>query len=447
MTEIKKLEFDTDVEGAENSGGQSCNFWGRIQFPEELLAHINKHRKTEFLEWDSKAQCTIVLKNQKSPVWTAHDQTIYANEPETITTNDLPPISATFKSCFRPYSAVAENMGMKIALALGQPTSYNYLVSFNPEEYPEIVKNYPSVEKLSKLQPYGIVSIDFLQAQHGLEKWTKADHKTFQGETEIDSVDNLAKDELLSMEDVYQHLGIRFADSEEGNYIENWIDVVDEFARDVLKGQPRERVNKTIDKMHSRIARSFLLREFLGDCDFTARNTGLVYNDELGQLNYAPNHDFGEALNPVIENLFTKKDKYFGMSEEVFNSLPEPIREKLISQKPKEKTVEEVAIQPASASSEQNLKYVIDNFPEACKEFFENLDYMISTGEIDKIVDSYAGLTCNGKELLTQEERITIKEFLEIRANYMCERYVEAMQDLGYENPFIDFAGEDDFEM
>ena len=33
----------------------------------------------------------------------------------------------------------------------------------------------------------------------------------------------------------------------------------------------------------------------------------------------------------------------------------------------------------------------------------------------------------------------TIKEFLEIRANYMCERYVEAMQDLGYENPFIDF--------
>ena len=72
---------------------------------------------------------------------------------------------------------------------------------------------------------------------------------------------------------------------------------------------------------------------------------------------------------------------------------------------------------------------------------------MISSGEIDKIVDSYADLTCNGKELLTQEERITIKEFLEIRANYMCERYVEAMQDLGYENPFIDFAREDDFEM
>ena len=447
MSEIRNLKLTPADEGAEKSGGQSCNFWGVVKFPEELLAYINEYKQTQSFRLNPTTGKNVVLNNQKAPIWTAFDKYIYSQNGD-IKESDLPKISATFKSCFRPYSAVAENLGMKLAMALGQPTSYNYLVSFDPEEYPEIVNNYPSIEKREKLQPYGIVSIDFLQAQHCFEKWGKADYTPPDEDTiEIDSVNDLSCDELLSMEDVYAHCGMRFSDSEEENYIENWIEVVDQFAKSILKDQPREKINKTIDRMHSRIARSFLLREFLGDCDFTAKNTVLVYNEELRELNYAPNHDYGEAFNPVIENLFKKKDKYFGMTEQVFKALPQAVQDKLASQQPKEMSVEEVATQYASASSERNLQYVIENFPDASLEFFEYLDNIISKGEMERIVDSYAGLTCNGEELLKENERETLKQFLTLRANYMCELYVQTMEDLGIDNPFITHSSDDDLEM
>ena len=135
---VPKLEITfKSVEGWGHSGGRSMNIWGQVPSKNLPLDEINN----------------AIKQGNKSCVWTCYDNKIYGNTDENgkilpITEQDLPrTISATFKPCYAKYSAIAENLGMRIAMALDLPTSYNYIVEFNPKnpKYKDFSYFYPEV--------------------------------------------------------------------------------------------------------------------------------------------------------------------------------------------------------------------------------------------------------------------------------------------------------------
>lgn len=439
MTEIPKLNIDLNVEGWDRFGGKSYNVWGFVDFPQDLLKFITDYYNKPFFTYDPNTGKRQKQTGKRAPVWTAYDKYLYHDYDKTKHGNDpLPKISATFKSAFvHKYSPIVENLGMRVAMALDMPTSYNYIVSFNPEEYPEIVNNYPRMEAREELQPIGIVSIDFLQARQssmtgvGQAIFLPKDQEGNRTgeEIDIDAFSAMEGDELLTFEDALRrcHMPINKLAGEE-NLIEKWIEVVDTMARSEYKHVPREDLNKMIDGIHSRIARSFLLKDIiLGDCDFTAYNGGVVINSH--KMRYAATHDYGDICNSLItQKLAYKPDQYFGMSKEDFEKLPPFVQEALKKQQANKpatpKSVSQLAREWASAASQENFYYVLTNFPEACREFFQNLDKVLQKNEINKIVDSYTRLTCNGTPLLSKEEAKIFKEYFEERISHFCDLYV-----------------------
>lgn len=428
MAEIKKLDIILSDEGWDDYGGQSLNVWGTVPFPKELLSHLNKVKNSTQYLYDSTTGKKITKTTKKASVWTAFDSYIYSRTDK-IQPEELPRISATFKSCFSKYSAVCENIGMRIAMALDMPTSYNYIVKFNPSEHPKIINNYPNFEKKKLLQPYGIVSIDFLQLEKTIPAITSSEMLDEKGNPfEIPSINNLSGDQLISFEDALRKYGITANNSDgKENLVENWIKALDKIIEKEFADTPRETINKTLSKIHSRIARSFLTKDSLtGDCDFTAYNGGIVVNLATETIRYAPNHDFGECFNGLIKNIIAY-DPYHGMTLEQVNNLPEPIKTKMIeaAKKSGNKSLREVARSWASLSSEENFYYIIKNFPNASEEFFESLDLLIQNGSIDKIIDKYPTMTCNGVPLLTQKEADLFKEYLYERASFISELYID----------------------
>jgi len=439
MKDLPKLDFFYADEGWNKSEGKSFNVWGRVPYPQEILDYQNEHKNVHIHFYDGRTGRIVDRENSKGSVWTAFDKYIYSKH-NVVRSNELPRISATFKSCFNKYGAVCENLGMRIAMALDMPTSYNYLVEFDPSEYPEIVNNYPRDNARRNLQPVGVVVIDFLQNVDAPETKSRTSYVNSQNEVEeIDSISRISGDVLETFEDCLRKYGITHNNMDgRENLIEYWIKAVDAMVQDKLADCPREIVNKRISNIHSRIARSFLLREFLGDCDFTAYNGGVVTNKATMKMDYAPNHDYGECFNGLIKlKLDFKPDPYCGMSKEFFESLPLATQEsiKKSQQKTANLSVEDIARQYASGASEQNLNYVLKNFPEACKEFFENLDHLVQLKGIDDIIDSYAELSCKGVPLLTDQERLVFKEYINERLVFMCELYVKHLHDNNMEVP------------
>lgn len=438
MAEIQDLDFILSDIGWDKYGGKSFNVWGTVPMPKELLTQINKSKNTPIYFYDSNTGKRISKENKKSSIWTAFDNYLYS-QPGTVSKEELPRISATFKSCFSKYSAIAENIGMQIAVALDLPTSYNYIVKFNPDKFPQIINNYPTPDKKNMVLPYGIVSIDFLQTLH---KSPIIDTTTFNDEAgkciEISSIDDTAGEVLISFEEALEKYHLRTNNLDGSvNLVKNWINVIDEMVKKEFASAPKEVVNKIISQTHSRIARSYLLKDSaLGDCDFTAYNGGVVINPVKRTLRYAPNHDFGECFNGLIRNKL-EFDPYCGMSKQTFSALPKNIQEKILSTKnlAGNKSIREIARMWASSTSEENFYYILENFPEACEEFFESLDLLVQRGQIDKIINKYSKMTCNGTPLLTPEETEMFKEYLYERISYICDLYINFLNDNHKEIP------------
>lgn len=443
MAEIQKLVIDIDnTKGWDKSGGKSNNVWGQVPVPNEIIKIANRAKSK------SKQLSKLLGKdvNYKSCVWTAYDKAIYANN-EPITKEDLPStISATFKSCYNKYSAIVENMAMRIAVALDLPTSYNYIVKFDPNEYPKIIENYPTFSLRNRVDRLGIVSIDFLQSARGngtVEFYTDIDEDG--NRVEVESIYDEEGDKLIPFDDIVTAIVGHNRLSGDQNLIENWVKAVDLFIEKELNYLPREKVNKITHNVHGRIARSFLLKEFCGDCDNTSYNATTVFNKHRGTLVYGPNHDFGDSFNKLLK---TKINKNQDMNIEQINALPEAIKKVMLERLAKEEkeTVSDIAKQFAvQDSSKTNMEYVLNHFPESAKEFFESIDRCIQTRVFDKIVDSYTTMTCDGKPIITTNEAKIFKEYLSERSAWMSEIYVKYLQSNNQAVPQTITIDEDDY--
>ncbi len=406
MEEVKGLEINyLGVDGWEVSGGKSQNVWGQVP--------------TENLPFDEFKKA--VRKGRKSCILTCYDEGIYKKdstgkliEPDI---KNLPKtISATFKPTFTKYSAVAENMAMRIAMVLGMPTSYNYLVKFDAKKYPEIINNFKISGIAENLKPVGVVSIDFLKAEEldtpvKEEKRIKIDGKFEWIETDR----NHTGEVLVSFEENINRMKEKESVSGESLLAKNWIRSVEFLASKCAQGSFDLSENGRMKRVKSRVARSFLLREFLGDCDFTDINSGIVVNYEKKYLNYAPNFDYGESFNSLIR---TKLDFLPPAKElEVIMKFDKDfIRKK---QEQSKIPVEELAKRYSSLVSDKNLEYIVNNFPDDAKEFLDGLNKVIKSKKIDDIVDSYTEMTIDGKPLLTKEDASMFKTYINTRADWI----------------------------
>ena len=142
IMEFSELEISCKTSGWDYSGGRSNNVWGQVPTSHLPIDEINR----------------AIEQGQKSCIWTCYDNAFYSKTKngKPVTLEELPrTISATFKPTYAKFSAVAENLGMRIAITLGMPTSYNYIVSFDPNKHKHIV-NHLNERDLKNLQKYGI---------------------------------------------------------------------------------------------------------------------------------------------------------------------------------------------------------------------------------------------------------------------------------------------------
>jgi len=197
--------------------------------------------------------------------------------------------------------------------------------------------------------------------------------------------------------------------------IKNWILGVDALAQKYVAEFPPELLQEQLKKINSRIVRSYLLREFLGDCDYTDLNSGFVINRDAQTIRYAPNFDYGESFNALIK---TKLD-YLPSEKEIEAILkwqPDYVEKK----KERAKTpISSIAQTFASDSSSANLRFVFENYPEEAREFLKNLNEVAKSGVFNEIVDSYQHMTNNGKPLLNVEEAGMFKEYIKCRTEWI----------------------------
>lgn len=411
--EIKKLDIDLSTDGWEVSGGRSGNVWGQVPTNNLPLDQIEKS----------------ISEGKMPSIWTCYDKVIYVFDENgkllPLDRKKLPKtMSATFKPTFSKYSAIAENMAMRITAELDMPTSFNYLVSFDADEYPQIITNFQTKSNAERVQKIGIVSVDFLQVV-ALDREIEEEVRVVRN-GKIDwekQTRNYSCDELVYFADIMNIAKSMQSLSGSNFSIKNWLKSIDMLAERYVPDFPKDKLKHQIEKINSRAVRSFLTREFLGDCDFTDLNGGWVINNDAQILRYAPNFDFGESFNALI----TTKLDYMPPEKELAEILkwdPTYIEKK--QKKAKEVSVEAISQMYASDASKENLRFVLENYPNEVNEFITNLNKAISEGALDKIVDSYTEMTNNGQPLLTKEEAQMFKDYLNGRAkwlNILAEHY------------------------
>ena len=201
--------------------------------------------------------------------------------------------------------------------------------------------------------------------------------------------------------------------------VKNWLKSLCAFIRDkkeqYLPDISQEKLEKQIKCVKSRVVRSFLLREFLGDCDFTDRNSGFIFDSKAQDLQFAPNFDYGESFNALIK---TKLD-YLPPKEEVEIILKWD-KDYLKRKEEKSKTpIETLASQFSSNTSEENIKYIVENYQDDTKEFLGSLKNLITNSNIlDRLVDDYTKSERNNPPLLTPNEANVFKSYIGCRANW-----------------------------
>lgn len=393
---INPLEIDLNTVGWDESGGRSQNIWGQVPIENLPIEEIN---------W-------AISQGRKSCVWTCYDDVIYSKDkngkllPCDIST--LPKtISATFKPCYERFSAIAENLGMRIAMALEIPTSYNYIVKFDKEKFPQVINHIQNDDSRESVQPYGIVSIDFLKPK-------KNDYGEITGETLESFADVMRRVELSrSQNNTLVKNWIACADFSRlpnNTLVKNWIKNVDFYVKDSHRDLPKEYLDEQIKRINSRIVRSYILREFLGDCDFTDLNSGIV------NLNYAPNHDYGESFNSLIRTKFFEPPTGKNLDlilqyDPIYLERKEEIKNNTL--------VESLAQRFSQDTSEENLRYITKNFPNETSEVLSGLVGAIKNDTFSSLVDDYATAEDEQEPLISLEEAKMFKIYLNTRAGWL----------------------------
>ena len=77
-----------------------------------------------------------------------------------------------------------------------------------------------------------------------------------------------------------------------------------------------------------------------------------------------------------------------------------------------------LAAEFSNDEGEQNLKFVMENFPNECKEFLKNVQKALDDKTLDNIVNSYT-IKNSQTPLLSEDEATMFKDYLHARAGWL----------------------------
>lgn len=258
------------------------------------------------------------------------------------------------------------------------------------------------------INQYGVVSIDMLKG-FVPGKGNRPEN--------AESIESTNGDQLVSFFDSEKIIKRGLSDGTTDNgLVQDWMKSVRNFSSSYLSDVSEEEKEICLSKINSRIARSTLLRTFLGDCDFTARNSGYIYNANQKRLDYAPNFDYGEAFTALrvakLEGLHYSKNDLKFILEHQPNYLDSKKYEK-------SKSIKKIAQTYESDTSEENLRFICTHFEDDIIEFMTSLNQAVEDNVISDIIFSYAQKNEYGDQLITIEEAKMFDEYLTERANWI----------------------------
>ena len=418
INSVQELNIQLYDVGWDYSGGKSRNVWGFVKFPEDLKTYI-----AEYVEQTGSYPC----------IWTAYDKIAYTKDKETgkisFHPENLPEyVSGTFKCSKKKYGALVENMGMKIAVALGMPTTYNFLVKFTPDLHEKITKHINQTGEYNDyINEYGVVSINMLQSEK--------DHIVNLSETLPKIPAYQPDEELVSFNNnivkLYSKLPLK--EDSRSNLIDFWEDAFQSVADHYVPNMTDAEKQARIKHFKSRLARSFLLREFIGDCDFSSYNCGFICNSDAKIFHLSPNFDFGEAFNSLVTSKMTDDELSPTALSTILFYQPNFLEIKKFR---KNASIATLASTFSNDTAQENLRHVVTHSPEDLDEFLTNLNRVVDENILTEIIYSYTKPNEYGDCLLSKKDAEMFDAYITARAAWITAESIKILVE-DYTQKFV----------
>ena len=311
---------------------------------------------------------------------------------DNLSTNTESPIPAFFKFQKAPYSIFMEAVAMEIA------THFNTKTCFN---FPASIDNSPN-------SLYRSVS-PFINTN------TERGNMVFSF---------LGRDEELFT--FYKIANARETTTD----VMTLTELVPQFIATNLPQLSNSQAIETIRTIQQDYAYQYLLRDLLGDIDFTSKNSGIVINKQLGYATLAPNFDYGEVMNLLISNKFDAPvlDSIDNYPESLRAIMTQERIDKANSAKLKmfNTPIREIAKQSTFLDkSDINIRFICSAFPEVAESFNQDLQEFLQSGLIPEIIDKYAE-----EGLVTPEQADMCVEYLQERGDLFNKKLEENLSSI-----------------
>lgn len=297
-------------------------------------------------------------------------------------------LPAFFKFQKEPVSAFTEALGMEISTYFNTTTSYNYPAHI--DDSPNSLFRLASLQLDKTPENFGSLIFSFLAKDEELITFYKM------ASCQEMSVDVMSLSAL-----------------------------VPSFLASNLPHLPPSEINKTALRIQQDYAYQYLLRDYLGDIDYTSKNSGIVINKSLGYAHLAPNFDFGESMNVLIANKFKqpKLTRLEDYDEVARHYMTQENIDKANNAKLKRYNtpVSELAKEPTFRdNSDINIYFICSAYPEVAETFREDLQSFTYSETLHKIIKQYT----SKDGLITEEQGDMTLEYLRERS-FILERKLE----------------------
>ena len=307
---------------------------------------------------------------------------------------DASQLSAFFKFAKTDFNVFAEAVGMEIASCFNTKTSFNCPVVLTPSE-PTLYSKLTEEQKSSPVM--GSLVFSFLGRNETLFTFGSITHS----EAPSTNIVNMCKTvDRFIMEKHHSNLI--------GAY---------------------QNLSQMSLSAKQDLCYQCLFRDCFGDVDYSTRNSGLIFNEDTGEIKTAPQFDFGELMGVLYSSKMVPPvlDSIENYAEHVRPFIkPEIIEKNNIAkiEKYNSSPTQLAQIQTLGDISEENMAAICHSFPEVAYQFLQDLNAFNQSNALPNIVEKYSG----EDNLVPTEQGQMAIEFLNARAQIFSQQLSENLQ-------------------